>query len=123
MQELERIFAWTGTNESHEYCNTFCLVIICDGTDDGQLFDCNGERFSSISEITEEIVSIGSLEGKAKLILFQRCIGITFTGFKFLLGSHLVPSIRIGMFKSDISRISQEGHQSVSPTYNLAKCL
>ena len=49
--------------------------MICDGTDDGQLFDCNGERFSSITEIVQEIVNIRSLEGKAKLIFFQRCIG------------------------------------------------
>ena len=73
-----------GTNESHEYCNTFCLVMICDGTDHGQLYDCNGERFSSITEITDEIVGIGSLEGKAKLILIQRCIGIAFMDFRIL---------------------------------------
>ena len=59
--------------------------MICDGTDDGKLFDCNGERFSSITEITEEIVGIGSLEGKAKLILIQRCIGTFIYWFKIFI--------------------------------------
>ena len=49
--------------------------MICDGTEDGQLSDCQGETFSSINELTDKIVDIQTLNKKPKLILIKRCNG------------------------------------------------
>ena len=67
------------SRESHQHCNAFSLVMICDGTDDGQLFDCQGETFSLIKELTDKIVNIQTLKKKPKLILIKRCNGNNIT--------------------------------------------
>ena len=63
------------SRESHKHCNAFTLVMICDGTDDGQLFDSHGETFSSVTELTDRIVRVQSLKKKPKLVLIKRCNG------------------------------------------------
>ena len=73
------------SRESHQHCNAFSLVMICDGTNDGQLFDCKGETFSSINELTDKIVNIQTLNKKPKLILIKRCNGNNITYYKLFL--------------------------------------
>ena len=81
-QKLDGIQSWMTSKESHQHCNAFSLVMICDGTEDGQLFDCQGETFSSIKELTDKIVNIQTLKKKPKLILIKRCNGNNITYFK-----------------------------------------
>ena len=79
LQELDRIQSWMTSRESHQYCNTFSLVMICDGTDDGKLFDYQGETFSSITDLTNKFIRVQSLKKKPKLIIIKRCSG-NYTG-------------------------------------------
>ena len=72
---MSRIQAWMRANETHEYCNAFSLVVLCDGTDDGQLFTHNKKRFFSVKELIDEVSSIMALHKKPKVILVQRCAG------------------------------------------------
>ena len=77
LQEMNRIQTWMRTNETHEYCNAFSLVLLCEGTDKGQLWDYKKKKISSIKKLTEEISGIVALHKKPKLILIQRCVGKT----------------------------------------------
>ena len=63
-------------NETHRNCNAFSVGLICDGSDDGNLLDCNGDLFSSVTIMTEEIDKIEELEKKPKFCLFQICSGL-----------------------------------------------
>ena len=74
MEELERIELWATTMESHKYCNAFSLVVIGRGTDNGDLCDCNGESFSTIQSLIDQIMKITTLFKKPKFLLFQRYV-------------------------------------------------
>ena len=71
MQELERINSWMTMSESHKYCNTFSLIVISRGSDDGHLCDSNGESFSTVQSLTDKISKIPTLFNKPKFLLFQ----------------------------------------------------
>ena len=60
--------------ESHKYCNAFSLIVIGRGTDDGDLFDCNGESFSTVQSLTDKIMTIPTLFNKPKFLLVQRYV-------------------------------------------------
>ena len=72
LQKLKKTWAWMLTKESHAYCNAFFLVILCRGTDEGNLLDSCEQTFSSIVRITEDVTDIHTLNGKPKLVLIQR---------------------------------------------------
>ena len=65
---------WTMTAESHKYCNAFSLVVIGRGTDDGNLFDCNGESFCTVQNLADQTMKIPTLFNKAKFLLVQRYV-------------------------------------------------
>ena len=52
MQELKRIKTFMTMAESHKYRNAFSLIVIGRGTDDGDLFNSNGESFSTVPILT-----------------------------------------------------------------------
>ena len=74
MQELERIKTFMTMAESHKYCNAFSLIVIGRGTDDGDLFNCNGESFSTVQSLTDQISRIPTLFNKPKFLLIQRYV-------------------------------------------------
>ena len=57
--------------ETHEFCNTFSLVMICRVTDEGDLLDGNGKELASIGDVVDDIAGISTLNEKAKLITIQ----------------------------------------------------
>ena len=61
------------TKETHEYCNAFSMIVIGQGTDDGDLLDCQERIFSTAQELTDVITGIQTLKGKPKLLLILRC--------------------------------------------------
>ena len=61
-------------DESHKYCNAFSLIVIGRGMDDGDLFDCNGESFSTVQSLTDQIGRIPTLFNKPKFLLVQRYV-------------------------------------------------
>ena len=74
MQELERIKTFMTMAESHKYCNAFSLIVIGRGTDDGDLLDCNGESFSTVQSLIDQISRIPTLFNKPKFLLVQRYV-------------------------------------------------
>ena len=74
MQELERIKTFMTMAESHKYCNAFSLIVIGRGTDDGDLLDCNGESFSTVQSLIDQISRISTLSKKPKFLLVQRYV-------------------------------------------------
>ena len=64
--------------ETHEFCNTFSLVMMCRVTDEGDLLDGNGKKLTSINNLVDDIVGISTLNEKAKLITIQAYPGMEF---------------------------------------------
>ena len=60
--------------ESHKYCNAFSLIVIGRGTDDEDLLDCNGESFSIVQSLIDQIGRISTLFNKPKFLLVQRYV-------------------------------------------------
>ena len=60
--------------ESHKFCNAFSLIVIGRGSDDGELFNCNGERFDIIQGLRDQISKIPTLLNKPKFLLIQRYV-------------------------------------------------
>ena len=60
--------------ESHKYCNAFSLIVIGRGSDDGDLLDCNGESFSTVQSLIDQIGRISTLFNKPKFLLVQRYV-------------------------------------------------
>ena len=65
--------------ETHQFCNAFVLVMICDGTDEDIFLDGNGGRLTSINDIIDDITGISTLNKKPKLVLIEEIAGINFS--------------------------------------------
>ena len=65
-------------DESHEFCNTFSLTMMCRVSKEGDLLDHNEEELTSINKLVEDIAGISSLNEKAKVITIQAYPGTIF---------------------------------------------
>ena len=68
-------------DESHKFCNTFSLTMMCRVSKEGDLLDHNEEELTSINNLVEDIAGIATLNEKAKVITIQAYPGIIFSLF------------------------------------------
>ena len=66
-------------DETHMFCNTFSLVMICHTKDIGQLLDHTGEELTTINGLVDDIAGISTLNEKPKFITIQAYAGKIFT--------------------------------------------
>ena len=64
----------SGGSRKYKYCNTFSLIVIGRGSDDGHLCDSNEKHFCTVQSLTDKISKIPTLFNKPKFLLFQRYV-------------------------------------------------
>ena len=73
-QELEKMEMWMTMKETYKYCNAFALAVIGRATDAGELLDCNGEAFTGVKELVNELLRVETLKNKPKLVNIRACL-------------------------------------------------
>ena len=58
LQKYQNIKSWMRADETHVFCNTFSLVMICRMKDIGDLMDHIGEELTSINGLVDDIADI-----------------------------------------------------------------
>ena len=55
----------------HQKANCFLFALVCHGMEEGWLLDTNRRRASRLDELTADLCTIPSLEGKPKVLLVE----------------------------------------------------
>ena len=71
LQEFESIKSWMCMNGTHQFCNTFSLVLMCRTDNEGDLLDCNGQKLTPINDVVTDIANTSTLNKKPKLIIVE----------------------------------------------------
>ena len=61
--------------ETHEYCNTLAVHIICHGSNSTDVLDVNKQKAFIVQELIDDQDIVENLKNKPKLLMVHKCRG------------------------------------------------
>ena len=66
---------WLMAEETHQYCNTLAVHIICHGSNSTDVLDVNKHKAFTVQELADDLDRVYTLKNKPKLLIVQKCRG------------------------------------------------